>query len=65
MNTMKTRILQAYLILCILAGVFSCAPKAYPPDVPNPLDEPGYTEPTVAELHLKNLRLITSDHARQ
>ena len=29
----------------------------------NPLDEPGYVAPTQAELHLKNLKLITYNPA--
>ena len=26
----------------------------------SPLDEPGYTEPTIAEIHAKNIRWIRS-----
>lgn len=47
-----------------VATFLSCAPKAYPPG-PNPLDEPGYTPPTVAELHLENLRAITNNPGYQ
>lgn len=45
--------------LAIIAAITlaSCAPRAYPPG-PNPLDEPGSSDPTAAELHAKNIRLI-------
>jgi len=63
MKTIKFVVLIAWGFF--VATFLSCAPKAYPPDVPNPLDEPGYRQPTAAELHLKNLRIITNDPARQ
>ena len=59
---MKTKLLQLYLILCIIVGIFSCAPQAYPPG-PNPLDLPGTTDPTAAELRTSHLRQITSNPA--
>jgi len=38
--------------------VASCAPQAFTPGTPNPLDEPGQVDPTVDELHEKNIRII-------
>lgn len=49
---MKTIALLAALALA------SCAPKAFPVGTPNPLDTPGGSAPTAAELHAKNLRWI-------
>ena len=57
---MKT-IIALTAAICLV----SCVPVAYPVGTPNPLDEPGYRQPTVQELHLQNLRAITCDPARQ
>lgn len=46
-------------IILITLAVASCAPKAFTPGTPNPLDEPGQVDPTVEELHEKNIRIIT------
>jgi hypothetical protein len=48
---MKTIALLATIILA------SCAPRAYQPG-PNPLDEPGYVQPTAGELHAENIKTI-------
>jgi len=55
---MKTKLLQAYLVAAFILGLFSCSPVAYPVGAPNPLDEPGHVEPTAAELHAENIRII-------
>ena len=49
--------LATVILLAMTAALNSCAPRAYPPG-PNPLDEPGFSDPTAAELHAKNIRLI-------
>lgn len=49
-----------------VATFLSCAsPKAFRADSPNPLDEPGYVEPTAEELHLENMRAITNNPVYQ
>lgn len=50
-------------ITTILTVIYlaSCAPKAYSPG-PNPLDEPGSSEPTAAELHAENIKAIRGTH---
>lgn len=47
------------ILTFITLAVASCAPKAFIPGTPNPLDEPGQVDPTVEELHEKNIRIIT------
>ena len=50
------------ILIVVLAGINSCAPKAYPANTPNPLDEPGSREATAAELHRANVRAITRNY---
>ena len=58
---MKTAIAIAkgVLLAAIAIIIVSCAPIG---DA-NPLDEPGETQPTVAELHAENIRAITNNPA--
>lgn len=49
------------LFFCGVFGLVSCSIQNPQPD---PLDEPGYIAPTVAELHKKNLGLIEGDPSR-
>lgn len=58
---MKTTTLLLAAALLPLAGLNSCAPQAYPPGTPNPLDEPGASEATAEELHAGNLSEITGN----
>lgn len=55
--------MKTYIIATIAICLSACAPVAYPPGTPNPLDEPGETLPTVEDLHLKNFQLITENPA--
>ena len=55
--------LALLITILIAASLGSCAPQAFPVGTPNPLDEPGYTAPTVEELHLENIRAITNNPA--
>jgi hypothetical protein len=48
------------LLLAIAALASSCAPKAYPPGTPNPLDRPQDFK-SAAELHAENMEAITSN----
>jgi hypothetical protein len=47
------------LLLIIFLSTQCVSPRAaWPVDSPNPLDEPGETEPTAAALHARNIREI-------
>ena len=60
---MEQPTMKLLITLSIICAAVSCSPVAYPVGTPNPLDEPGATEPTAAELHLGNLQAITSNPA--
>ncbi len=53
--------MKTTLLLALLA-IASCAPKAYPPGTPNPLDRPC-DQQSVAEMHAANMKAITSNPA--
>lgn len=54
-------LVQSAAMLAAILWATSCAPKAFPVGSPNPLDTPGETEPTAAELHAKNIAAITGN----
>jgi hypothetical protein len=55
--------MKTTLLLALLA-IASCAPKAYPPGTPNPLDRPC-DQQSVAEMHAANMEAITSNPGYQ
>ena len=50
--------MKTLIALSIILAAVSCSPVAYPVDTPNPLDEPGYVQPTSEELHAENIKAI-------
>jgi hypothetical protein len=51
--------MKTTLLLALLA-IASCAPKAYPPGTPNPLDRPQDFQ-SAFSLHEENMQEITSN----
>ena len=62
-NRLLGSLLLAFAILAMLVWLTNCAPRAFTNDRGNPLEEPGYTEPTQDELHVENIREITHNPA--
>lgn len=58
---MKPLSLLILMLLLVVIAISSCATQ--PLGDPNPLNEPGYTEPTAQELHMKNVQIITGNPA--
>ena len=63
MKTIKFLALLAWAF--VVANCLSCAPKAYPVESPNPLDEPGQVELSASSRHDKNIEAITSNPGHQ
>ena len=60
-------LLFAITLLAVILSTTHCGtyaiPKAFRVGSPNPLDEPGHTEPTQDELHVGNIQEITGNYS--
>jgi hypothetical protein len=54
-------LLLAVVVFAVVFLVTNCAPKAFPPATPNPLDEPGASPDNASAIRARHLRVITGN----